>query len=123
MLATPMRLFQRRSTAFWLALLLLFTQQWGLRHVVVAHGGLSTAVSVAVAAAPAADDAVADDGLCQVCLVLAGWALGALAPALVLWRALRACYRAPRSGLLGGIVARVPAAYSARAPPIALALI
>jgi hypothetical protein len=121
MLAGFMRLLQRRFTALGLALLLLFTQQWGLRHV-VAHGGLPTAVSVAAAHTPAAVDAVADDGLCQVCLVLAGWALGALAPALALWHALRARHRTPLPGLLGGIRAGVPAAYCARAPPIALAL-
>jgi len=114
---------QARTVSLILALVLLFTQQLGLQHL-LSHGlagAQSATQSAATPDQPAADaghgaEAAAADGLCQACLVLATLGMATL-PAVLRWLAPRALAAAPVAPARRAFSARRSAPYLARAPP------
>lgn len=120
---------QARTVSLILALVLLFTQQLGLQHV-LSHGQAGGAQAPPQAAAltaatpdhPAANaaphaDAPAGDGLCPACLVLATLAMATL-PAVLRWLAPRPLAAAPAAPARRAFSARRSSPYLARAPPL-----
>lgn len=110
---------QARTVSLILALVLLFTQQLGLQHL-LSHG-LAGAQSAATPGPPARDaghgaEAAAADGLCQACLVLATLGMATL-PAVLRWLAPRQPAATPAAPARRAISARCNAPYQARAPP------
>ena len=116
-------LMQARTVSLILALVLLFTQQLGLRHL-LSHGLVGTAAAAQSAAAlglPGADaghgaEAPAGDGLCQACLVLATLGMATL-PGVLRWLAPRQLATAPAAPARRAFSVRRSAPYLARAPP------
>jgi len=124
------------STWPWLlALLLLFTQQQGLRHGLAHALGTTEAALATSVAAPTQRQAAATqphavqgrngdaggtpDTACTLCLALAALGLG-LVPAALHWRVTRQAATAATTLLLAGVPCRPAAAYAARAPPCIL---
>ena len=115
-------LMQARTVSLILALVLLFTQQLGLRHL-LSHGlvGTAAAQSAAALGQPGADagqgaEAPAGDGLCQACLVLATLGMATL-PGVLRWLAPRQLAAAPAAPARRAFSVRRSAPYLARAPP------
>ena len=116
-------LMHARTVSLILALVLLFTQQLGLQHL-LSHGlggAQSAAQTSAAAGQPAGDaghgaEAAAADGLCQACLVLATLGMATL-PAVLRWLAPRPPAAAPAAPARRAFSARRNAPYLARAPP------
>lgn len=115
-MSRPLSLLHRRALSLALGLLLLLTQQLGLRHLLshAAAGATGPAAVAAVDHTPRGDAAA--DGLCQVCLALAAIGLAAL-PASWRWLAPRLPVARPTVALVGGRLPGASAAYLARAPP------
>ena len=116
----------RRALALALALLLLFTQQFGVQHQASHAQGQGDIAAPAAALGGTANSAAGDDHphqdsspadpICPVCLLLAVAAL-ALLPAALRWRGPAWQGPAPLTAPVARLGTRASRPYQARAPP------